>query len=145
MLDTISTNDSDANRSDNVAATASSLLRRGLPLLMVLLLLTVPVGGASAQQVGDTYCDTGVEQLVPIIYGMIVALAFPIFGYSLAKAGIQYMNAGANPERKNKAKESLTSSGTGFLIVLAALIAPTLLQDIASELGFTISGCVMPF
>jgi len=145
MLDTNPSTDSDANRFTSVAESGSRLLRRGLPLLIVLMLLTVPVGGASAQQVGDTYCDTGVEQLIPIIYGMIVALAFPIFGYSLAKAGIQYMNAGANPERKNRAKESLTSSGTGFLIVLTALIAPTLLQDIASELGFTISGCVMPF
>lgn len=122
-----------------------AILNNTLPLLVVLLLLTAPVGTASAQEVGDTYCDTGAEELIPIIYGMIVALAFPVFGYSLAKAGIQYMNAGANPERKNRAKESLTSSGAGFMIVLGALIAPALLTDIAAQLGFNISGCVMPF
>lgn len=145
MPDTDTTPDSDAHSFSSVAQSSTRHLRRGVPLLIVVLLLTVPVGTASAQQVGDTYCDTGVERLIPIIYGMIVALAFPIFGYSLAKAGIQYMNAGANHERKERAKESLTSSGMGFLIVLAALIAPTLLEDIVSELGFAISDCVMPF
>lgn len=110
-----------------------------------LLFLTLPVGTGTAQQIGSTYCETGVESLIPIIYGMIVALAFPLFGYSLAKSGLQYMNAGANPERKNRAKESLTASGAGFLIVLVALVSPSLLDDIARQLGFAISDCVMPF
>lgn len=137
--------DSTSYAYSSVARSGIGLLRRSVPLVMVVLLLTVPVGAASAQEVGETYCDTGAEELIPVIYGMIVAIAFPIFGYSMAKAGIQYMNAGANLDRKDRAKESLTSSGAGFMIVLVALISPSLLNDIAAQIGFEISGCVMPF
>ena len=115
-------------------------------LSMGLAFLIVAVGPAAAQsQVGDVYCGTGVATSIDLVFGAVAGLGLPATGFYTSKAGLSYMRAGGNPERKNKAKEKLVMSGVGFGIVVLALISPTLIDKVGSQMGFGFSDCVKPF
>lgn len=108
--------------------------------------LVVAVGPAAAQnQVGDVYCNTGVATGIDLVFGAIAGLGLPATGFYTGKAGLSYMRAGGNPEKKNDAKEKLVMSGIGFGIVVLALISPELIDKVGSQMGFGFSDCVKPF
>ncbi|WP_226043274.1 pilin [Natrinema sp. DC36] len=111
-----------------------------------LLLLIVAVGPATAQSdVGDVYCGTGVETGIGIVFGAVAGLGLPATGFYVGRAGLSYMRAGGNPEKKNQAKEKLVMSGIGFGIIVLALISPELIDKVGSQMGFGFSDCVKPF
>jgi len=113
---------------------------------MGLALLVVAVGPAAAQsQIGDVYCGTGVDTGISLVFGAIAGLGLPATGLYTGKAGLSYMRAGGNPERKNDAKEKLVMSGVGFGIVVLALVSPELIDKVGSQMGFGFSDCVKPF
>jgi hypothetical protein len=115
-------------------------------LTIGLTFLVVAVGPAAAQnQVGDVYCNTGVATGIDLVFGAIAGLGLPATGFYTGKAGLSYMRAGGNPERKNEAKEKLVMSGIGFGIVVLALVSPELIDKVGSQMGFGFSDCVKPF
>lgn len=83
-----------------------------LPIAMWMALLIIMTGSATAQSdVGDVYCGTGVETGITIVFGAIAGLGLPATGFYVCRAGLSYMRAGGNPEKKNTAKERLVMSG----------------------------------
>jgi len=119
---------------------------RVLSLSMGLAFLVVAVGPAAAQsQVGDVYCDTGVDTGITLVFGAVAGLGLPATAFYIGKAGLSYMRAGGNPEKKNDAKEKLVMSGVGFGIVVLALVSPELIDKVGSQMGFGFSDCVKPF
>ncbi len=119
---------------------------RFVSLSMGLAFLVIAVGPAAAQsQVGDVYCDTGVATGIDLVFGAVAGLGLPATGFYTGKAGLSYMRAGGNPEKKNDAKEKLVMSGIGFGIVTLALISPELIDKVGSQMGFGFSDCVKPF
>ena len=111
-----------------------------------LLLLIAAVGPATAQSdVGNVYCGTGVETGIGIVFGAVAGLGLPATGFYVGRAGLSYMRAGGNPEKKNQAKEKLVMSGIGFGIIVLALISPELIDKVGSQMGFGFSDCVKPF
>lgn len=103
-------------------------------------------GSAAAQSnVGDVYCGTGVETGIGIVFGAVAGLGLPATGFYVGRAGLSYMRAGGNPEKKNQAKEKLVMSGVGFGIIVLALISPELIDKVGSQMGFGFSDCVKPF
>jgi len=113
---------------------------------MGLTFLIVAVGPAAAQnQVGDVYCDSGVATGIDLVFSAVAGLGLPATGFYAGKAGLSYMRAGGNPEKKNDAKEKLVMSGIGFGIVTLALISPELIDKVGSQMGFGFSDCVRPF
>lgn len=115
-------------------------------LVTGLLLLIVAVGPATAQSnVGDVYCGTGVETGIGIVFGAVAGLGLPATGFYVGRAGLSYMRAGGNPEKKNQAKEKLVMSGIGFGIIVLALISPELIDKVGGQMGFGFSDCVKPF
>ncbi|GAA0682783.1 pilin [Natronoarchaeum mannanilyticum] len=117
-----------------------------LSLTSGLAFLVVAVGPAAAQsQVGDVYCDTGVATGIDLVFGAVAGLGLPATSFYTGKAGLSYMRAGGNPEKKNEAKERLVMAGIGFGIVTLALVSPELIDKIGSQMGFGFSDCVKPF
>ncbi len=111
-----------------------------------LVFATIATGPAAAQSnVGDVYCGTGVETGITIVFGAVAGLGLPATGFYVGRAGLSYMRAGGNPEKKNEAKERLVMSGIGFGIVVLALISPELIDKVGSQMGFGFSDCVKPF
>jgi len=108
--------------------------------------LLVATGPAvAATDVGSVYCGTGVETGIDLVFGAVAGLGLPAAGFYTGKAGLSYMHAGGNPEKKNKAKEKLVMAGIGFGIVALALVSPELIDKIGSQMGFGFSSCVKPF
>jgi len=115
-------------------------------LIMGLAFLVVAVGPAAAQsQIGDVYCDTGVATGIDLVFGAVAGLGLPATSFYTGKAGLSYMRAGGNPEKKNEAKEKLVMAGIGFGIVTLALVSPELIDKVGSQMGFGFSDCVKPF
>ncbi|GAB7120504.1 hypothetical protein JCM9743_29700 [Natrinema sp. JCM 9743] len=103
-------------------------------------------GSVAAQSnVGDVYCGTGVETGIGIVFGAVAGLGLPATGFYVGRAGLSYMRAGGNPEKKNQAKERLVMSCVGFVIIVLALISPELIDKVGSQMGFGFSDCVQPF
>nr|WP_280513034.1 pilin [Natrinema pellirubrum] len=116
------------------------------PVAMWISFLVIMTGSAAAQSdVGDVYCGTGVETGITIVFGAIAGLGLPATGFYVCRAGLSYMRAGGNPEKKNTAKERLVMSGVGFGIIVLALISPELIDNVGSQMGFEFSSCVQPF
>lgn len=117
-----------------------------IQLAAAIAFLTVAVGpAAAANDVGNVYCDTGVETGIDLIFGAVAGLGLPITGLYTGKAGLAYMTAGGNPEKKNAAKDKLVMAGIGFGIVVLALVSPELIDKIGRQMGFGFSDCVKPF
>ncbi|WP_275086370.1 pilin [Natronorubrum halophilum] len=117
-----------------------------LPIATWIAFLVIMTGSATAQSdVGDVYCGTGVETGITIVFGAIAGLGLPATGFYVCRAGLSYMRAGGNPEKKNTAKERLVMSGIGFGIIVLALISPELIDKVGSQMGFNFSSCVKPF
>lgn len=132
--------------SSHLKPTLTRVSPRVVSLAMGLAFLVVAVGPAAAQnQVGDVYCNTGVATGIDLVFGAVAGLGLPATGFYTGKAGLSYMRAGGNPERKNKAKEKLVMSGIGFGIVVLALVSPELIDKVGSQMGFGFSDCVKPF
>ncbi|WP_232820550.1 pilin [Halorussus litoreus] len=91
------------------------------------------------------YCNTGVATGINLVFSAVAGLGLPATGYYTGKAGLSYMRAGGNPEKKNEAKEKLVMSGIGFGIVVLALVSPELIDKVGSQMGFGFSDCVKPF
>lgn len=106
-----------------------------------------PNGSAAGTgtQVGTIYCGTGVETGIDIVFSALAGLGLPATAFYTGVAGLKYMRAGGNPEKKNKAKEGLVRAGMGFAIVVLALISPELVDKVGSQMGFAFSNCVKPF
>lgn len=118
----------------------------GIQLAVGLAFLAVAVGPAAASStVGNVYCDTGVSAGIDLIFGAVAGLGLPITGLYTGKAGLSYMTAGGNPEKKSNAKDQLVMSGIGFGIVVLALVSPELIDKVGSQMGFGFSDCVKPF
>ncbi len=119
---------------------------RATTLALGLAFFVAAVGPAAAQnQVGDVYCNTGVATGINLVFSAVAGLGLPATGYYTGKAGLSYMRAGGNPEKKNEAKEKLVMSGIGFGIVVLALVSPELIDKVGSQMGFGFSDCVKPF
>ncbi|WP_442978263.1 pilin [Salarchaeum sp. III] len=132
--------------SSRLKPTLTRVSPRVVSLAMGLAFLVVAVGPAAAQnQVGDVYCNTGVATGIDLVFGAVAGLGLPATGFYTGKAGLSYMRAGGNPERKNEAKEKLVMSGIGFGIVVLALVSPELIDKVGSQMGFGFSDCVKPF
>ncbi|WP_249361537.1 pilin [Haloterrigena sp. H1] len=115
-------------------------------LAVWLTFIALASGSVAAQSsVGDVYCGTGVETGIGIVFGAVAGLGLPATGFYVGRAGLSYMRAGGNPEKKNQAKEQLVMSGIGFGIIVLALISPELIDKIGSQMGFGFSDCVKPF
>ncbi|SDD81372.1 hypothetical protein SAMN05192552_10525 [Natrinema hispanicum] len=115
-------------------------------LTVWLAFIALASGSAVAQSnVGDVYCGTGVETGIGIVFGAVAGLGLPATGFYVGRAGLSYMRAGGNPEKKNQAKERLVMSGIGFGIIVLALISPELIDKVGSQMGFGFSDCVQPF
>lgn len=148
-----SPSDRSANHSDEspsgLTRTRQQFIRVSPQLVSIAVWLTfvlVVTGSATAQSdVGDVYCGTGVETGITIVFGAIAGLGLPATGFYVCRAGLSYMRAGGNPEKKNNAKERLVMSGLGFGIIVLALISPELIDNIGSQMGFDFSSCVQPF
>ncbi|WP_227015054.1 pilin [Natronorubrum aibiense] len=100
---------------------------------------------AAQSNVGDVYCGTGIETGIGIVFGAVAGLGLPATGFYVGRAGLSYMRAGGNPEKKNQAKEKLVMSGIGFGIIVLALISPELIDKVGRQMGFGFSDCVKPF
>lgn len=109
------------------------------------LVLATGIAAAAPDDVGNVYCDTGVETGIDLVFGAVAGLGLPATGYYMSKGGLSYMRAGGNPEKKNKAKERLVMSAIGFGIVVLALLSPELVDKIGTQMGFGFSDCVKPF
>ncbi|WP_049911938.1 pilin [Natrinema limicola] len=115
-------------------------------LAVWLAFIALASGSVAAQSsVGDVYCGTGVETGIGIVFGAVAGLGLPATGFYVGRAGLSYMRAGGNPEKKNQAKERLVMSGVGFGIIVLALISPELIDKVGSQMGFGFSDCVKPF
>ena len=115
-------------------------------LAVWLIFIALASGSVAAQSsVGDVYCGTGVETGIGIVFGAVAGLGLPATGFYVGRAGLSYMRAGGNPEKKNQAKEQLVMSGVGFGIIVLALISPELIDKVGSQMGFGFSDCVKPF
>ncbi|MFC3958927.1 pilin [Halovivax cerinus] len=108
--------------------------------LAFLLVATTP----AAADVGDVYCDTGVETGITLVFGALAGLGLPATAFFIGRSGLSYMRAGGNPEKKNDAKQRLVMSGLGFAIIVIALISPELVDKVGSQMGFAFSDCVKP-
>jgi len=151
------TNKESTTRSSNDSDTAARIRRRfqttitqtdprATTLALGITFFVAAVGPAAAQnQVGDVYCNTGVATGIDLVFSAVAGLGLPATGYYTGKAGLSYMRAGGNPEKKNKAKEKLVMSGIGFGIVALALVSPELIDKVGSQMGFGFSDCVKPF
>ncbi|AEN07530.1 pilin [Halorubrum lacusprofundi] len=132
--------------SRRLKATLTRAPPRVISLSMGIAFLVVAVGPAAAQnQVGDVYCNTGVATGIDLVFGAIAGLGLPATAFYIGTAGLSYMRAGGNPEKKNDAKEKLVMSGIGFGIVVLALVSPELIDKVGSQMGFGFSDCVKPF
>ena len=133
-----------ANRTLKTALSYTS--PRIISLAVGLTFLVVAVAPAAAQsQVGDVYCNTGVATGIDLVFGAVAGLGLPATSFYTGKAGLSYMRAGGNPEKKNEAKEKLVMAGIGFGIVTLALVSPELIDKVGSQMGFGFSECVKPF
>ncbi|MGQ3722747.1 MULTISPECIES: pilin [Natrialba] len=123
-----------------------SIRSRLVPIAVSIAFLLLSTTTVAAQSdVGDVYCGTGVETGIGIVFGAVAGLGLPATGFYVGRAGLSYMRAGGNPERKNQAKEKLVMSGIGFAIIVLALISPELIDKVGSQMGFGFSNCVKPF
>nr|WP_247729555.1 pilin [Halovivax limisalsi] len=95
--------------------------------------------------VGDVYCGTGVDTGITLIFGALAGLGLPATAFFTGRAGLSYMRAGGNPEKKNDAKQKLVMSGVGFGIIVLALVSPELVSKVGDQMGFGFSDCVKPF
>jgi len=125
-------------------------MRRVVPVVTTLAVwlafIALASGSVAAQSnVGDVYCGTGVETGINIVFGAVAGLGLPATGFYVGRAGLSYMRAGGNPEKKNQAKEKLVMSCVGFGIIVLALISPELIDKVGSQMGFGFSDCVRPF
>jgi len=127
--------------SRRLKATLTRAPPRVISLSMGIAFLVVAVGPAAAQnQVGDVYCNTGVATGIDLVFGAIAGLGLPATAFYIGTAGLSYMRAGGNPEKKNDAKEKLVMSGIGFGIVVA-LVSPELIDKVGSQMGFGFRLC----
>ncbi len=135
-----------ARLSRHFQTTSTQTAPRVTTLTIGLAFFVAAVGPAAAQnQVGDVYCNTGVATGINLVFSAVAGLGLPATGYYTGKAGLSYMRAGGNPEKKNEAKEKLVMSGIGFGIVALALVSPELIDKVGSQMGFGFSDCVKPF
>lgn len=117
-----------------------------VPLAVMLALLVLAADPVAAQSdVGEIYCDTGVDTGISILFGALAGLGLPATALYVGRSGLSYMQAGGNPERKNAAKQKLVMSGVGFAIIVLALLSPELIDNVGSQMGFSFSDCVKPF
>ncbi|WP_394349671.1 pilin [Natrinema versiforme] len=138
--------DEQSTFSDQFRALSARVFPKVLPVAMWIAFFVIMTGSVTAQSdVGDVYCGTGVETGITIVFGAIAGLGLPATGFYVCRAGLSYMRAGGNPEKKNTAKERLVMSGIGFGIIVLALISPELIGNVGSQMGFEFSSCVQPF
>jgi len=87
--------------SRRLKATLTRAPPRVISLSMGIAFLVVAVGPAAAQnQVGDVYCNTGVATGIDLVFGAIAGLGLPATAFYIGTAGLSYMRAGGNPERR---------------------------------------------
>jgi len=109
------------------------------------------VGPAAAQggNIGSTLCGTDLMQFISNLLGILLTIGFLAGMYAVARSGIQYMNAGGDPEKKSKARESLVMSGVGLTLVIFVLLLPSFIDTLMSQsnlsgLGNCISSPLSP-
>ncbi|WP_229380279.1 pilin [Haloterrigena salifodinae] len=138
--------ESTSSSSSDIRQLRNTVLSTVVSTIVWSALLIVISGSAVAQSdVGNVYCGTGVETGIGLVFGAVAGLGLPATGFYVGRAGLSYMRAGGNPEKKNRAKEKLVMSGIGFGIIVLALISPELIDKIGSQMGFGFSDCVKPF
>jgi len=120
----------------------SSTLRRSLQAYLVLGMFTAP---AAAQEIGDAYCGTPVEDFLFLVFSMLVGLGLPATMLYVGRSGLSYMRASGNPNQQNEARRDLILSFTGFGIIMLAIVSPEIMDKFFAETGgVSMSDCVMP-
>ncbi|AGB17385.1 hypothetical protein Halru_2814 [Halovivax ruber XH-70] len=129
---------------NTLSAPLQTLARPPVVQLAVGLAFLVVATNPVSADVGDVYCDTGVETGISLVFGALAGLGLPATAFFIGRAGLSYMRAGGNPEKKNDAKQKLVMSGLGFAIIVTALVSPELVDKVGSQMGFAFSDCVKP-
>lgn len=98
-------------------------------------------GGSSA--IGSSICNAGLGGFISNLLGLLLAVGFIGAVYAVVRSGLKYMNAGGDPEKKSKARESLMMSFIGAGLVLFVTFLPEFLNSLLD--GTTIATCFTPF
>ena len=123
-------------------ATANTAFIRSSQVFLLLALFSAPV--TAQQEIGGVYCDTPIQALIVSVFGALVGLGLPVTMFYMGRSGLSYMRASGNPNQQNEARRDLILSGTGFGVILLAVVAPELVSKFAGEAGVTFSNCVNP-
>lgn len=127
------------------ALTSTITSPTGRGVLIGLLVLIVASSPAAAQQLGEVYCGTAIENIIDTLFSAMLGLALPVSLAYTGFSGFRYMRAGGNPESERQAKQKLTYGVMGLLIVMLVLILPELADKLFSTVGAGFSDCVKPF
>ena len=106
-------------------------------------LTAVTPAAAQSNQLGSTLCNSDLMQLISNLLGILLTVGFLGGMYAVARSGMQYMNAGGDPEKKSQARESLVMSGFGLTLVIVVLLLPNFLNTLLTDSGLAgLSNCL---
>lgn len=97
----------------------------GLSLLLVLL-----IAGPAFASDGDV---TKVQNFVQNIIQVLVTLAGLIAAGFFVVGGFSYITSSGNPEKLDRAKQTIMYSGLGLAIALGAFVVTNIVSDIATN------------
>jgi len=112
----------------------------------LILLVALFSGSAMAQtELGSLYCDTAVEDIINVVFTAFAGLGLPATMFFVSRSGLEYMRSSGNPNQQNAARQDLILSGTGFMIIVLAVVSPELIDKFGASIGIGFSDCVKPF
>ena len=117
-------------------------MKKALPIFLVLFVLALPLIANAAVNPEIVICN-----LLKNIEKIIAAIGFGLAVILLIAGGIQYMTAGGNPEKADKAKKLMINAIIGIVIVFAAIFILDLVSGLLSGSGISIlsNNCQMPY
>jgi len=115
-------------------------MKKALPIFLGLFLLALPLIVNAAVNPEIVLCN-----LLKNIEKIIAAIGFGIAVILLIIGGIQYMTAGGNPEKAEKAKKLMINAIIGIAIVFAAIFILDLVAGLlsGSGIGILTNNCPM--
>lgn len=115
-------------------------MKKALPIFLVLFLLALPLIANAQTNPEIVLCN-----LLKNIEKIIAAIGFGLAVILLIVGGIQYMTAGGNPEKADKAKKLMINAIIGIAIVFAAIFILDLVAGLlsGSGIGILTNNCPM--
>ena len=107
----------------NIIRLAAMLVFIGLPIIIA------PDAYAQAASGNVSQVESFIRSLIKVLAGLagLIATGFFVVG------GFGYITSSGNPEKLDKAKQTLIWSGTGLAIVIGAFVISNIITELATN------------